>query len=262
MIYPMLALAVLTTAAATPANDALKSTFDELHGQATAAEYEIFDAAVKSSPLLTAQMNDLASAGLLKKISVESTPATPLPGVHFGASVHGSEWVFTTAFLQEKTKRVFDVVRPDDILPSHVVFALGHLAYHGQHAAEITRQENEWRANAAIHMKTVWPGTRYDATADIKVMEELHMHDEAGAYIQGWNDVLDAAVKQNGNAPLQLRQAATLLMNLRYQAPFFKAMQATPNKLEFSADGRIEPNQTNVEALASVLGTSQLIEVK
>jgi len=145
--------------------------------------------------------------------------------------------IFSAEFLgAQKGNRLFDVVYPDDILPNNTVFALGHLAYHLE-APPIDPRNPQ----AYVLRKLV---------------------EEAYAFAQGWNDVVDAATRQNGGHQLSKRQVAQLLMNMRYRFAFLTAIQQKPQKLELSDDGRVEVNSANMSAIATALANSKITDIE
>jgi hypothetical protein len=80
--------------------------------------------------------------------------------------------------------------------------------------------------------------------------------EDARSFIQGWNDVVDAAIQENKGQSVTARQQSNLLLNLRYRAVFIRDV----SKLSFSASGEIAPSDQNVSVLASALGTTGLLD--
>ena len=86
------------------------------------------------------------------------------------------------------------------------------------------------------------------------------MADEAQCYLQGWNDMIEAAVRENGG-PLTQQQIGDLLLNFRYRAPFLMAMglpsntaaPTTNDKLVLQRSGVIVPTDQNIKAIAATL---------
>lgn len=72
------------------------------------------------------------------------------------------------------------------------------------------------------------------------------------------NDVVEAALRDNGNKPLTARQSGSLMLNLRYRAAFIG--NDTMKKLEWSNTGRIEPKTRNVAAVAEGLQKLALLD--
>lgn len=256
----LVSLAMASGAASASISKSTQDVLANLRANATPEQYRDFDQAIQASPALSAQLNELSGSGQLTRLSI-AAPAS----AHemFRAKRDGSTWTFTPELVQQMEKtRIYDVVYPDDILPNNVVFVLGHLAFHASHAAALKASEDTmkagWKTDAAAHQ----PGAPLDATANIQKWTHLHLEDEAGAFVQGWNDVLDAALHQNHDAPLTMRQCATLLMNLRYRAVFFSAMKSPDHKLVIADNGHIDANPSNLDAIANALGTMAVMDIQ
>jgi len=190
--------------------------------------------AIEASPALADQLSSLVVSGKLTSIQVR-----PAGQGLFGGFLENGGMVFTVPFLQAQVKkRLFDVVREGDILPDNLVFCVGHLAYH----------------------LAVKPVQVSDAANPIDFANK-RVALEAAAFIQGWNDVVDAAVQANGGKELSGGQAGSLLMNLRYRFAFMKAFKQ-PEKLEMGQTGRIELTQQNINAIAEALKTSAITDVE
>jgi hypothetical protein len=91
---------------------------------------------------------------------------------------------------------------------------------------------------------------------------EAMLDHEARAYIQAWNDTLDAAVHQNGGQPLRPPQVWSLMLNMRYRFVFTKALAPATNKLEIAPSGVIEESEANAKAIATALETSSIADIQ
>ena len=227
-------------AASVAPNAALEKVFQRLSASATTGKYKQVADAVKASPHLTEQLNTLASSGKLTEIVV-LTPATaaaaPKPGP-FSAWTQGTTILFTETLLDQLTRnREFDVVRPDDVLPNNTTFVLAHLAY---------------------HLNTPIPSAK---AVGVDAYVAAMLDTEARAYIQSWNDTLDAAAQQNG-ARLTPQQIATLMLNLRYRFAFYKALNHPTDKIRIEMSGVIEENDGNARAIVTALKTSSVADIQ
>lgn len=218
---------------------------DELKSNSTAEQYQLISGAIDSSLALSTQMNELANAGLLTHLMVES-PDTQI----FGARIDGTSWLFTPAFLREQaSKRLYDVVAPDDILPNNMVFALGHLAFHARNVKQF-----------AANVDAIKKASTTNMAAALPLLIQLRLQEEAQAFIQGWNDVIDAAVQQNHGVLLTGNQGGNLILNLRHRWLFLKVSEGGANL--FSVDGHIDPSAENIEAIVGVLHNSEVIDIQ
>lgn len=228
----------VTVHAATPApaaNSSLDAVLQKLSSSAPANDVAQIEQAIHASPALLGQLNALASSGHLKRITTKSGEvAASKNGADFGAAFGEDGMVLSEVFLSQQSRMAFDVRTPHEILPNNTVFVLGHLAYHLRDAQYVEKAAHR-AANEDAFMTEV-------------------MRNEAGAFIQGWNDVVDAATVANGNKPLSGGQAGSLLINLLYRSAFIKAMNVKGNqKLDFLKDGRIEASEQNLNAMAAAL---------
>ncbi|WP_010091315.1 hypothetical protein [Burkholderia ubonensis] len=228
----------------------IESILADLRGRSTQSQYEAFANAIRHSPALAAQLNELVRAGLLTRISIDSGEASQ--GRSFGAMRSGSTWVFTPSFVADQgPRRIHDVVSDDDILPDNMVFALGFMAWRTTHDEEVTKALGAMRESTDAPM------------AKMEWLVKLNIRIDAGAFIQGWNDVVDAAVRQNRGVPLTVSQGNALMMNLRYRGPLLKAVTAaSPNPKLRMESSSIPYDMKNVAALASALQESQLIDIQ
>lgn len=189
--------------------------------------------AIEASPALSARLSGLVAAHKLTSIQVRAAAQGP-----FGGFLEGGAMVFTVPFLQAQVKkRLFDLVRDGDILPDNLVFCLGHLAYHLEAGAV--------KASDAANPLDF-------------AMKRIAV--EAAAYIQGWDDTVDAATQINGK-PLDVGQVGQMLMNLRYRFAFAKAVRQT-DKPEIASSGRIELTQANINAITEALKTSPIADLE
>jgi hypothetical protein len=223
-------------------NPELEGILQKLAGSTGADQHRQIEAAVKGSRDLIGQLNVLAAAGKLTQIVVLSSAAAVnarKPGP-FSAWTEGSTIVFTEALLSQLTKnREYDVVYPDDILPNNTTFVLGHLTLHLEAGVLNPRQ---------------WP--------HLNEYIDAMLEQEARAYIQAWNDALAAAVEQNHDNPLKPRQIANFMFNMRYRFAFLTALREGTDKIHLQESGVIEPNESNVKAVAAALKHSSVADIQ
>jgi hypothetical protein len=231
-------------AASVAPNRELETILGKLRTNASSDQYRQIDDAVKSSPNLFDQLNRLAASGKLTEIVVLTSAAAsnaPKPGP-FSAWTTGTSMVFTESLLSQLTKnREYDVVYPDDILPNNTTFVLGHLAFHLNAGKVIAK-----------------PGDVSHLNDYIAAM----LDQEARAYIQAWNDALNAAVQQNNDKPLTPHQIADLMFNLHYRFAFLKALRQPTDKIQLEQNGVIEENESNANAITTALKSSSLADIQ
>jgi hypothetical protein len=232
-----------STASVAP-NAKLETILGKLASTTSSDRYRQIDAAVRSSPHLIDQLNGLAASGGLTEILV-LTPAmasnAPKPGP-FSAWTAGTSMVFTESLLSQLTKnREYDIVYPDDVLPNNTTFVLGHLAFHLQ-AGKVAAKP--------------------DGALNVNDFVAAMLDQEARAYIQSWNDVLDAAVQQNNDEPLRPRQIANLMLNLRYRFAFLAALRQPTDKIRLEQNGVIEESEANAKGIATALKSSSVADIQ
>lgn len=218
----LLALSIWSSAAAQTGSieTDLKPVIDKLARTASTQQFsQIIDAA-RASPKLATQLARLIAQGKLTELRI--VPAKPA-GSLFGAWVNGSTIFVTADFLKAQLGHAESPLHARaTILPNNTVYLLGHLAY---------------------HLSAGQPDPRSSARMDEFIRKKLEI--EAGAYIQGFNDVVDAAVQSNGGKPLTDRQHLLLLLNSRYDKALGKA--------KLSPTGTIEPDAQNIAAVVGAL---------
>jgi hypothetical protein len=242
-----------------PSSGPLKVIIDNLHQHATSDQYQLIVGAIGASPALIKQLTVLADSGLITELSID-TPLSraPRPNI-FNAGISGTNWVFTSIFLKEQgTARIYDVVSKDDILPNNMVFALGHLAFHAQTTAQYKKDEEALK-RITDSSAVMAEAARTNVILPMKRSIDLRLRYEAGAIIQGWNDVYDAAVSENQGNQLNANQIGNLIFNLRNRAILLKTMDNT--KL-FSDNGRIDQTAANVSAIVSALHDSRMMDIE
>ncbi|MGU7783725.1 hypothetical protein [Burkholderia sp. PU8-34] len=229
----------------------IESILNDLRRRSTEQQYKVFANAAQGSPALTGQLNELVRSGLLKRISIDSTDE-PSQRRSFGATRVGSTWVFTPSFVADQvSRRIYDVVSDEDILPDNMVFALGFMAWRTRYDDDVRKAFGAMRESAGTPMERMGQ------------LVALNIRIDAGAFIQGWNDVVDAAVRRNHGVPLTAAQSSALMMNLRYRSPLLKAVAAaSPDRKLQMESASIPYDAKNVDAIASALQESQLIDIQ
>lgn len=257
------AFAVVSTHAMAAPNGALQGILSKLQSSATPDQYQTFEQAINASPALTEQLNELADAGQLTSFIIGERTSLPMSRGPFSAYVSGTTWAFTPEFIQQQVKtRYTDVVMPGDILGDNMVFALGELAYNTKSAPKVSAAEQVLKAQFAQTVRAAkQASTPVEATSFLKQMLVLHIGNTAMGFIQGWNDMLDAAVRENGDKPLTMRQIVSLMMNFRYRGVFMKALHSA-HPVHYENDGRIEPTDANRDAMTEALGTMTVYDLQ
>jgi hypothetical protein len=209
----------------------LAAILESFKRQSTAGQYKQVSEAIAASPTLAHELGAAADGGRLTGITVAAPSYQP--SGPFRTTVEKSRIVFAADFLpQVLPRRLYDVVQPDDLLPNNLVFVLGAFAF--------------WLQPPAAR-----------STADMNSFIQAHVERDARAFLNGWNDMIEAATRDNGNKPPTPRQISSLLMNLRYRALFIgDAMK----KLQWANSGRLEPTAGNVGAVAEVLRKMKLLD--
>ena len=249
----------IATAYDLPSSGPLKVIIENLHQRATNDQYQLITNAIVASPALIEQLSILADNGLITTFSIDTPSSGSARPSAFCAGISGTDWVFKSSFLEEQAiARIYHVVNKDDILPNNMVFALGHLAFHAQREVQFKKDEN---ALKGMTNGDVVPSEakKKDFSNPMERWIDLRLRYEAGAFIQGWNDVYDAAVLENHGNPLSANQVGSLLLNLRNRAVFLKAMN--DHRL-FSGSGRIEQTAANVDAIVVALHDSKMIDIE
>jgi hypothetical protein len=257
-------LAVVSASVCAASNHQLRDILSVLQSNISSDQYRVFEGAIHASPALTSQLNELAMSGQLKIFKVGEASTLPPVRGPFAAYVSGTTWAFTPTFVQQQAKtRYYDVVMPDDVLGDNMVFALGELAYRTKSASDIAAAEQALHRQISQEMATARKASQpINADNFMRQHLALELGNTALGFIQGWNDMLDAAVQENGGKTLTVRQVVSLTMNFRYRAVFMRAMRLPDHKLNYANDGRIEPTDANRDAIASALATMPMYDLQ
>ncbi len=223
------------------------------------AENAQLAAAITASSDLTYQINALTSSGKLTYMEVSGGT----PG-QLGGSIPGNGFAFTSGFLADlrSDHPHANIVSNDgpNLLADNTVFVLGQMAYHmANDAGADTNAQADMQSAIDKAYADAKPGEAPDMTAILNQFSDSKMRVEAAAFIQGWNDTVDAAARAKGT-PLTPQEAASLLMNLRYRSYFLAAMPKTGETLRFSDDGRIPPDDENLKIMGEALGKSAVAD--
>lgn len=256
-----------------PTRPTVKGLIEDVRAHSALEQYGLFTQAIQASPQLSAQLQLLIDEGLLSRIVIgQESPQG------WGAWRDGSTWVFMPAFVANLSPhRIYDVVTDSDILPNNMAFVLGYMAYHAQHEKEL-----EKGLAGISSLPTMSNEDKQDRSI------ELHVRVDAGAFIQGWNNVVNVATTQNQGIPLTERQSAALLLNFIFREPFLiesivreyeslppsqkriavpaaQSLASFGPSLQYHLDmgaGGIPMNERNIDAMTRALEHSELTPVK
>jgi hypothetical protein len=257
----LLAISINARSASPSPNTELSAVLQRLAENASPEQFGQIAGAIAASPILTEQLNDLASSRKLSEIRVVSPDAIqPIRGNRFGASLSGTQLVLSVNLLAELLKnRAYDVVKANDVLPNNTTFVIGHLAFHAKTSDDMAKFDGNLKRKIEERSKAVGQN---DFTDLVLLAQRTGIENEASAFIQAWNYVIDAATQANGGKTLAAEQISTLLVNLRYRFAFAKALQLNDGALQFSSTGMIDTNERNVKAVATALRTSPMADIQ
>lgn len=210
----------------------LSALLADFQAHASADQARQVSDAIAASPPLQARLETLAQAGALKGFDLVG-PDDEVMDANKGAEIVGQHILLTAKFLlaQPPHRRVAATGKADLDPPDNLTFVLGHLSYHLQH-----------------------PLDRKALPTDVAERAYVVVGNEALAYIQGWNDLIDAEAKLKGR-PITAAEATSLLPNFRYRSFFIKA---NGKLAEISPDGHLAPNGRNRRAMTSALFESEV----
>jgi hypothetical protein len=247
----------------TQPNPELKALLDDLATTATAEQVGQIADAISASPLLIGELNALASSKKLAKIVVPATePSVAAPGPRFGARLEGSTFMILAPLLKElQRNQLSDVAVGSDVLyPNNTTFVLAHLTYHLAKKEDRERFDGEFKRKVGEKSKE---GSPLDLTELLMQAQRNALGEEAGAFIFGWNCVVDAATQVAKDKQVMVRYAPGLLLNLRYRFAIVKAIQASgAEKIQIPASAVIELNDRNIDAVIGVLKRSAMVDIQ
>lgn len=257
----LFALSAGARSASPSPNAELTAVLQKLSQSANPEQFSQISSAITASPTLSEQLNELAASGKITEIRVVPLEAIQtVRGGRFGASLNGTQLVLAANLLAELVKnRLFDVVKPNDVLPNNTTFVIGHLAFHAKTTDEMSKFDSDMKRMIEERSKTAG---QHDFTALFLLSQRTRIENEASAFIQGWNYVVDAATQANGGKALTTEQVSSLLINLRYRFAFVKALQIKDDGVQISNTGMIHMNERNIKAVATALGTSPMADIQ
>ena len=228
---------------------ALQTVLLRLLNTASLEYHDQIVSAIQASGLLREHLNRLAISGKLKDVKILPQSDLPQPKAKlFGGFVDGATIYLSTSFLDALRKnRLHDVVFVDDILPNNAVFVLAHLVQHLSTAE-------------ALAGSTRFPTRESYVNA--------RLEDEASAWIQAWNAMVEDATRRNGERPLSFQQLSQLFLNTRYRGVFGRAMKVEPAEpqvretLTFSPSGMLDANKRNIDALVQTLRGARMTDIE
>ena len=217
---------------AAPQTKSLSALMADFQTHASAEQAKQVTDAIAASPPLQARLEKLAVDGALKGFDLVG-PDDEVMDANKGAEILGGHILLTAKFLlsQPPHRRVAATSKADLDPPDNLVFVLGHLSYHLDH-----------------------PLDRKALPTDLGDRANMVVGNEAQAYLQGWNDLIDAEAKLKGR-PITAAEAASLLPNFKYRFFFIKA---NGKLAEISPDGHLVPNGRNLRAMTSALFESEV----
>jgi hypothetical protein len=205
--------------------------------------------AIKSSPRLVEQLNDLAAAGLLKGLALAPSGAGRFQASHQGGVIN-----LTPQFIDNQTPAGGgDEAGRSEIGERDIVFILGYMASKLRTAQDMAAAEAKMIADFRVLVATTPKGRNPDVTELLKHSQETHLQDEARAYLEGWNDELDSAMTAKGSW-LNPAEAFQLLKESRNTHVVLEAALLPPDD-RLTPIGTLQflPDEHNRRAVVSVL---------
>ncbi len=239
-------IGILMAAALAASGDPLRPILNEMAAGAGPTSADFVDSALKSSSDLTGQLEAAATSGSLKAIVIG-----PAPG-RFGAFNQQGALHISQAFMAEQTPASGDRT----LALENMVFVLGYEASKLDAAEGNARADAQSREDVKRLAASTPKGSPLDVTSLVQAGMQSHIADEARAYLQGWNDEIEAATTTKG-APLTPTEVFQLLRNGRNTKPVLAAA-LLPADQRLEPDGRLRfpLNSRNLNAMISVLGAS------
>lgn len=201
-------------------------------------------AAITASPKLQAQMERMAADGRLTGIALRPMSEVRKLGPFDAAADHGVMVLTGELLAQLANAHLYDMVAPGEVFPNNTTFVLAHLAYHVAHPLVAPQASGP------------------DATASRRAYIKARLRDEAGAYVQAWNDTVDGARLASPNGRVSPPQVSEIMLNLRYRFVFVKALRGPQAMLRLSPSGDIAPSDQNLEAIAIALSASPIADLQ
>ena len=241
-----------------------QAVLDKTCEQATSEQCSELKDAAAASPTLAHELDELAGSNLLTAIYVvKDSSASSLDGF-LNASYGDRSMTFTENFLKHAVgEAASDLVMPDRLTPNHLVFAMGHLARHLRLAPEMAELEKTRIAQLRAESRDAADRhAPYDATPWALKGMQIRMEEEASAWIDGWNAMVEAAAVSNGGKPASLVQVSDMLSNFHYRPTIIQAISSKADKAVIDIRGMFARDDHNIAAFVAALKTSRRADVK
>lgn len=228
----------------------LDAILKDFAGGGDAARANTVIAAMKTSPQLVAQLNALAASGLLKGLRL----AAAGPAGRFGASCQDGVMIFTPQFIDgQMPAGGGDSAGRQGVAQRNIVFILGYMAAKLGAAQTMAADEAKRDADLKAQIAATPKGQPFNADAFLSHGLQANIQNEARAYLEGYNDEVDAAMAAKGGK-LNPPEAFQLLREGRNTRPVLEAAMLPPgDRLVPIGTLQFPPEEHNLKAVASVL---------
>jgi hypothetical protein len=213
--------------------NSLQKILTTFYATASSEQASLVRAAIVASPDLAQQANESATLGTLKSIEVISKDQMiKLKRLEMGAAIddeHG-RLLFTPEFFS------FIAVSPPpsgekgpDIARNNLIFVIGH------------------------HLALLDSHKKYPPNLPGPTLVMYHVWDEGKGYLQGWNDVVAAAEKQNSGKNLDDAALSNLRAHLWWGHILIAATVKSGHRATLTPSGRFVISGDTVAALAETV---------
>jgi hypothetical protein len=206
-------------------------------------------AALKTSPQLVDQLNGLAASGLLKGLEI----AVGQPGRSLASHQDGVIRLTPQFVDGQMPAGGGDAAHRQDMAQRNIVFILGYMAAKLRSAQDVAADDAKRAADLKAQIAATPKGQPFNADAFLKGGLQSNIRNEARAYLEGYNDEIDAAMAAKGGR-LNPPEAFQLLKEGRNTRPVLEAaMLPQPDRLVPVGTLQFPADEHNLQAVASVL---------
>jgi hypothetical protein len=227
-------------------NQPLESLVDGLNRDADAVHAHQIVAAIASSPSLTRELGDLAADGRLKGVQVGAVTG------RYGATHQSGVIRLSPDFIDAQKPASGDLSQATQ----NLIFVLGYEASKVATASAEDAAEEQSMARLRELFASTPKGTSPDVTGFVREQMNLKSANEAQAYLQGWNDVLDAIVKAQEHKLTADEVLQSLRAGRNTKPLLAAAMLPEGERMQPDAHFRFPANARNLKAVMAVVGQS------
>jgi hypothetical protein len=226
----------------------LENFANQIPGGTSSQYYQTIFNAIVNSPQALAQYNSAAAAS-----------STPLSAINYNTQSSASEFSPSNNsinFASDMLSTMQSLGYSPAQIANSVTNIAGHEIWHYSNNVEIQQEIGSLNSSLQSSINS-WNKANGPQPVDsyVAARQSADLADEANAAIQGWDDVVSAAVAAQNGAPLTQAQITALVQQTPYANTLFNTTtgNALPG-ITVDESGSIDATSANVQAESAIIG--------